>query len=577
VARLYRVGIAGWMLCLALGTFPSAGISAGGESELRSSSYSSSQIREAPVQTPIDATMARLARLEHIAGANSAHLSAAGRNLFNLADRWAEIRERLVKGAARPAQSERLAGASPIFQSGLGAGTNLQNSRYSGFTQSETSTAWCGANAVIGFNDSGAEVTTMASGRGVSMDGYALSSDRGMTFTYMGPPATPSDPNTFMAGDPVVACADASSFYYVSAYIDGTNGISAVSLSTSTDGGKTFSMPAVIVSQPSDSHIVDGAWIAAQTGNPAHLYVSYTDLDFSGSISGTDSGSAIPRYAIEIVSSADGGATWSAVPVTVAQVCADSSHPFAFVGGSWVAVGPAGDVYVAWELFGNTDGLTGREIQIARSIDQAQSFPPLPVTVATVTCAGDCVDLQGLVHSNEYPSLAISKEPHGTKVYLAWTDGARQVPDTLTTTGSYNFTDIRFSQSGDAGATWSPPVRVNRDLEGGATPQVDHFESAIATDSTGRIAICFYDRRNDAANFLIDRYCASSKSGNKWTNDRITLTHFPVVVGQDILMAPDYMGDYDTLASDSLGRHSGFLGRFASNTAAHPIVHTTRY
>src|SRR6516165_5804024 len=208
-----------------------------------------------------------------------------------------------------------------------------------------------------------------------------------MTFTYMGPPATPSDPNTFMAGDPVVACADASSFYYVSAYIDGTNGISAVSLSTSTDGGKTFSMPAVIVSQPSDSHIVDGAWIAAQTGNPAHLYVSYTDLDFSGSICGMDSGSAIPRYAIEIVSSPDGGATWSAAPVTVAQVWADSSHPFAFVGGSRVAVGLAGDIYVAWELFGNTDGLTGREIQIARSIDQAQSFPPLPVTVATVTCA----------------------------------------------------------------------------------------------------------------------------------------------------------------------------------------------
>ena len=78
---------------------------------------------------------------------------------------------------------------------------------------------------VIGFNDSGAEVTTMASGRGVSMDGYALSGDRGATFTYMGSPATPSDPNTFMSGDPVVACADAATFYYVSNYIDGTNGM----------------------------------------------------------------------------------------------------------------------------------------------------------------------------------------------------------------------------------------------------------------------------------------------------------------------------------------------------------------
>ena len=128
----------------------------------------------------------------------------------------------------------------------LTLGTNLRQSRYSGFTQSETSTAWCGSSVVMGFNDSGAEVTTMASGRGVSMDGYAQSSNRGATFTYMGSPATPSDPNTFMSGDPAVACANASTYYYVSSFLDGTNSISGVSLSTSSDGGKTFATPVVI-------------------------------------------------------------------------------------------------------------------------------------------------------------------------------------------------------------------------------------------------------------------------------------------------------------------------------------------
>src|SRR5262249_18427826 len=73
---------------------------------------------------------------------------------------------------------------------------------------------------------------------------------------------------------------------------------------------------------------------------------------------------------------------------------------------------------------------------------------------------------------------------------------------------------------------WSTPERVNRDPEGGSSPNVDHFEPALAADSTGRIAVCFYDRRNDAANFLIDRYCASSTNGKKWTNSRITLTQF---------------------------------------------------
>lgn len=519
--------------------------------------------------------MAHLARLENVAGFDPARLSAAGRNLFSLADRWAAVRERLLKGAAAPAAPEQSRAAGTL-QTPLVLGTNLRHSRYSGFTQSQTATAWCGSHAVMSFNDSGAEVTTMASGRGVSMDGYALSSDRGATFIYMGSPSTPSDPNTFMSGDPVVACADAATFYYVSDFLDGTNGISGVSLSISTNGGKTFAAPVLIAKEPSNSHIVDGAWIAVDRSTPGRLYVTYTDLDFSGSICGTETGSAVPRYAIETVSSADGGATWSGTPTVVAEVCADSAHPFAFVDGSRVAVGPGGEVYVAWELFGNTTGC-GRAIEISKSADQAQSFPVSPVTVATIGCAGDCADWQGLAHSNEYPSLAIGKGLHRGMVYLAWNDGNRQAPDTLTTTGFYNFTDIMFSQSGDSGATWSTPVRVNNNSEGGAAPLTDQFEPALAADLSGRIAICFYDRRHDPANFRINRYCASSHNGKSWVNSRITLMQFPTIVGQDVLMAPDYMGDYDTLASDTLDFHAGFVGGYASNLTGNPVVRTLQY
>jgi hypothetical protein len=298
------------------------------------------------IEAPIDATMARLARLENVAGFDPGRLSAAGRNLFSLADRWAAVRERLIKGAAAPAAPAELRASGTLQMSPVLA-TNLRDSRFSGFTQSQTATAWCGSNVVMSFNDSGAEVTTMASGRGVSVDGYALSSNRGTTFTYLGSPATSSDPNTFMSGDPVVACADAATFYYASDFLDGTNGISGVSLSISTDGGKTFAAPVLIAGEPSDTHLVDGASIAVDRATPGRLYVTYTDLDFSGSTCGIEAGSAVPRYAVETVSSADAGATWS-VPTVVAQVCADTAHPFAFVGGSRVAVGPGGEVYVAW-------------------------------------------------------------------------------------------------------------------------------------------------------------------------------------------------------------------------------------
>jgi len=409
------------------------------------------------------------------------------------------------------------------------------------------------------------------------MDGYALSTNRGATFTYMGSPATPSDPNTFMSGDPVVACANAETFYYVSGFLNGTNGISGVSLSTSTDGGQSFATPVVIAGQPSNSHILDGAWIADDHSTPNRLYVTYTDLDFSGSICGTENGSAVPRYAIETVSSADGGTTWTTTPVVVAQVCADAAHTFAFVDGARVAVGPSGQVYVAWELSGSSGALGGRQVEISNSTDQAQSFLASPVIVAAIGCAGDCDDWQGLAHSNEHPSLTIGKGPHSGVVYLAWNDGDLQAPDSLSTTGFYNFTDIMFSKSLDAGVTWSTPVRVNSNLKGGTAALTDQFEPALASDITGRIAICFYDRRRDANNFLIDRFCASSQGGNNWTNSRITVMQFPTVVGQDVLVAPDYMGDYDTLSSDALDHHPGFVGGWASNLTGNPVVRTLQY
>ncbi len=160
---------------------------------------------------------------------------------------------------------------------------------------------------------------------------------------------------------------------------------------------------------------------------------------------------------------------------------------------------------------------------------------------------------------------------------MAWNDGNRQTPDTLTTSGSYNFTDVMFSQSGDGGATWSQPLRVNSNLEGGSAPLTDQFEPAVASDRSGRIAICFYDRRNDPNNFRTDRYCASSLNGTSWTNKRITILQFPTVVSQDVLVAPDYMGDYDTLASDVLDSNAGFVGGFASNLTGNPVVKIIQY
>ncbi|HJU29644.1 MAG TPA: sialidase family protein, partial [Candidatus Binataceae bacterium] len=135
-----------------------------------------------------------------------------------------------------------------------------------------------------------------------------------------------------------------------------------------------------------------------------------------------------------------------------------------------------------------------------------------------------------------------------------------------------------FSASSDGGATWSTPVRVNNNAEGGQSAPSDQFTPAIGSDKSGAIAICFYDRRRDPANFLIDRECAKSLNGGaSWSNARITPSSFPSLVGQDALVAADYMGEYDSVASDSLEHSAGFIDSYASNANGHPAVMTNKY
>jgi len=307
--------------------------------------------------------------------------------------------------------------------------------------------------------------------------------------------------------------------------------------------------------------------------------VTYLDLDFSGSLCGADDfAQPIPRYAIELIASSDGGSTWSAQPTVVEQDCANAADPNLALAGPVVAIAPGGEVYVTWEAMGENGGsLSAREIRLAKSIDRGATFAA-PVVVAPVAITGNGADLQGSVRSGEFPSLAIGtgKANRGF-VYLTWSTASFTTPDTISTIASYGFADVVFSQSQNEGTSWSTPIRINNHPEGGSVPLSDQFKPAIATDKTGRIGICFYDRRRDPNNFLIDRFCAASTNGGKWSNTKITAANFPSLVGQDMLVAPDYMGDYDTVAVDSIGQSAGFIDFYSSNAAGNPNVMTNRF
>ena len=183
---------------------------------------------------PLDSAAAHVAALTENPNFRRDSLFGATRNLVSMADRWATVRpllEQLVNAsAASPvalpleSSSALAVGSKPISKVTLGA------SRYSGFTQSETSTTWCGSSVVVGFNDTGSFIRTILGNGGISVLGYSNSTNRGTAFTYVGSPPATASANQSILGEPSLVCADSDNIYYASIWSDSVQSRSGVTI-----------------------------------------------------------------------------------------------------------------------------------------------------------------------------------------------------------------------------------------------------------------------------------------------------------------------------------------------------------
>ena len=437
-----------------------------------------------------------------------------------------------------------------------------------GFTQSETSTAWCGSSVVTGFNDSTSELVSALFGAGgLTISSAAASADGGISFHDIGFINPGSNPYNFLSGDPVVNCTDTSTFYFSQIGSSGSflAPTSVVFLSTSTDGGFSWGDPIAAVSKDANLHGLDKDWSTVDPKNPMNIYVTYTDFDITGEM--PPFGGACPgseRVAIEIVHSTDGGATWSQ-PTVLDQVCSSIGQ---FVQGSQVVVDSKGQVFVEWEYFPAGIAYPSRQLRIARSANKGTTFQPF-TSIGTATATGDGYALQGYFRSFLTGSLAVDRS--GTKsdgnLYLAWEDGRfLSRTDFEAPYGYYRYANVLISRSADGGSTWSAPLKVNNDaLQSSSGSGIDHYQPGVAVDANGRLAACWYDRRDGALNYLVSRYCGtSSDTGITWTNLRVDPSLWSPVHATDAFINLNYLGDYDTVTSDQLGLGSGFQGAYGN-------------
>jgi len=524
-----------------------------------------------------------------IPDAQKALLSAGGRNYFQLA---AQLNAPQTKpgvgdgdGGARAAQAKAALFAPVELAAGPGGVARVSDpaldfltSVLEGFTQSETSTAWCGNSVIVGYNDSGAYMRTAAVNPSAawSFNGISASANGGRTFKDFGFLNPGSNPSNFLEGDPVVFCSSASQFYYsslletaVTDSLGDLQAITAVSLSSSSNGGTSWGSPVIAVGKDGFTHFLDKPWSTYDPGNPQRLYVTYTDFDFSLTSAACPNDN---RIAIELVSSADGGNTWSA-PTIIDQVCGASLEG---VQGSNVVVAPDGSVDVAYEFFPAT---SNNEIHITRSTNHGSSFGPIVKVAADVVPNGALGLLQGLFRNNEFPQLAVDRS-HGTSrgtLYVVWSDGRNNIVPDLAA-GTYAYPDVMIAKSTDGGLTFSVPRTVSPTPPNFGGIGRDQFFPSVAVDKDGHVGVCYYDRRASTANTVIDRYCSLSLDrGRSWAEQRVSVANWVPVHDADGLINASYIGDYDALTTDAFGVTGGFVGAFEIQNQGNPDVFAKRF
>lgn len=399
-------------------------------------------------------------------------------------------------------------------------------------TQSETTNLVFGSLVLVGYNDSG-EFARNAQ----HFTGYSLSTDGGATFVDKGAlPASPFGDR----GDPVLARDSVSGDIYFTTLSSNPNWLNVFK---STDGGNSFGAPVNGVPNLTNGSS-DKEWITVDNASGAGQGNVYLlNRDFGGAAPDQHLGGLLNGtgpQGIYFTRSVDHGASFQPSGGGTLIVSAVTGN----VQGAWITVGSDHSVYAFW--YDARQAV--QRIMMRKSVDQGDTFGPeiLVANLATISTNGDL----GLgFRTNTFPQ-AVVNPADGSAVYVAYDDDAAGV----------DRGDIFFKQSNDGGATWSAAIRVNDD----ATTN-DQWQPALAVSPDGaKVFVGFYDRRDDAANLLINTYGAvgtTAGSVSFGVNSRISDVSFPAVFGVDPAIVSTYMGDYDTAAADS----SGFAYTWSDN------------
>jgi len=359
------------------------------------------------------------------------------------------------------------------------------------------------------------------------------------------------------ATDPWLSFSPDGRLHAVSLVFDNSTARNAVLAAFSDDGGANWSAPRVLrFDNPRavGNNFNDKETLTADPLDPDLVYATWQRIvSPSERVSAKGFENAASFFsATWFARSSNGGQSWE----PAREIFADRGKLTQTIGNI-VDVLPNGTLINGFNLIravSNRHGTRGYNVALIRSTNKGLTWSReiLVNRLLSDEVQDPEFPSQGVRTGDILPIWAVDRSANLASrgnIYVVWMDTRFNDPD---------HNDILLARSTNGGLSWDPPVVVDKTPAG-----VDAFTPYVDVDAEGRVAVTYYDFRNDGTGddpLSTDLFITHSHDeGQTFLDDeRVTFPSF------DMRIAPDalgyFVGDYTGLAHFNDTFHAGWVG-----------------